>query len=258
MKQIGIKKQVFFILIISLISSSVFAQEKEEKNEKDEKSIADKNLIKINLPALALKNITVQYERAIAKKITVAGTFRYMPMGSIPLKSTFIKLADDPDVERQINNLNVGNFAFMPEVRFYLGKKGVFRGFYLGPFASIAKYETDLLFEYDDSGTTETIPLGGNVSTFTGGLMIGAQFKVGKKIYLDWWMLGPNYGSSNGKISGNKTMDAFEQQSLRDELDALDIPLTKFTYTVNGNGATINFKGPWAGLRAGLCLGIRF
>lgn len=243
-----------FCLVVAMIASSFFLHAQKS----DSTIAAPKNVIKVNLPALALKNITLQYERAIAKKITVAGTIRYMPTGSIPLKSTFIKLADDPDTERQINNLNVGNKAFMPEVRFYLGKKGAFRGFYLGPFASIASYEADLLFEYDDNGTTETIPMSGKISTFTGGLMIGAQFKLSKKVYLDWWILGPNYGNSNGKISGQKTLDASDQQSLSDELDALDIPLTEFTYTVNGNGATINFKGPWAGLRAGLCLGIRF
>lgn len=241
-------------IIVTMITCSFFVQAQKSDTTKS----VSKNLIKVNLPALALKNITAQYERAIAKKITVAGTFRYMPTGSIPLKSTFIKLADDPDTERQINNLNVGNKAFMPEIRFYLGKKGAFRGFYLGPFASIASYEADLLFEYDDNGTTETIPMSGKISTFTGGLMIGAQFKLGNKVYLDWWMLGPNYGSSNGNIAGQKILDATDQQSLRNEIDALDIPLTKFTYTVNGNGATINFKGPWAGLRAGLCLGIRF
>lgn len=248
------KKILALFLTFFLFGSQLFSQDEK----KDTAKAVPKNLIKVNLPALALKNFTLQYERAIAKKITIAATFRYMPSGNIPLKSTFIKLADDPDTERQINNLNVGNKAFMPEVRFYLGKKGAFRGFYLGPFASIASYDADLLFEYDDNAVTKTIPMAGKISTVTGGLMIGSQFTLGKNIYLDWWMLGPNYGTSNGKISGQKTLNTLEQQSLRDELAGLNIPLTDFTYTVNGNGATINFKGPWAGFRAGLCFGIRF
>ena len=100
--------------------------------------------------------------------------------------------------------------------------------------------------------------MSGNVTTITGGLMLGAQFKLSNKIYLDWWIMGPNYGSSSGKLTGSKVMDAMEQQDLRDELADLDIPLTKFTYEVNGTGATMNFKGPWAGIRAGICIGIRF
>ncbi|MBK8495826.1 MAG: DUF3575 domain-containing protein [Chitinophagaceae bacterium] len=217
-----------------------------------------KNMVKLNLPALALKNITLQYERAVAKKVTVAGTFRLMPKGSIPLKSTFIKLADDPDTERQINNLEVGNIAFMPEVRYYFSKKGAFRGFYLGLFANIASYSATVPIEFDNNGTTESIPMSGKLTGITGGLMIGAQFKLSNRIYLDWWILGPNYGSSKGSLSGQKNMDAQEQQDLRDELASLDIPLTKFTYNVNSTGATMDFKGPWAGLRSGICIGFRF
>ncbi len=217
-----------------------------------------KNIIKVNLPALALKNFSLQVERAVGKKISVAATVRYMPDGSVPLKSSFVKLADDPETERKLNNLNVGNFAVMPEVRFYLGKKGVFRGFYLGPFAGIARYSADLLYEYDDAGTTKTIPLSGDINSFTGGLMIGAQWQLSSIIYLDWWILGANYGTSKGDISGQQKLGTSEQQSLRDELDDLDVPLTKFTYVVDANGATVNFKGPWAGVRAGICLGISF
>ncbi len=217
-----------------------------------------KNIVKLSLPALALKNITLQYERAVAKKVTVAGTFRLMPKGSIPLKSTFIKLADDPDTERQLNNLEVGNIAFMPEVRYYFSKKGAFRGFYLGLFANIASYSATVPIEFDNNGTTESIPMSGKLTGITGGLMIGAQFKLGNRIYLDWWILGPNYGSSKGSLSGQKNMDAQEQQDLRDELASLDIPLTKFTYNVNSTGATMDFKGPWAGLRSGICIGFRF
>ena len=67
--------------------------------------------------------------------------------------------------------------------------------------------------------------------------MLGAQWQLSKALYLDWWILGPNYGNSNGDIAGTKTLSPTEQQSLRDELSMLDIPLTKYTYTVDGNGA---------------------
>lgn len=250
-------KKLILLLLIIACTVDLQAQKDKSKNATDETAPA-KNVVKINLFAIALKNITLQYERAVGRKVTVAGTFRLMPKGSIPLKNTFKNLADDPDVDRQLNNLKVGNFAFMPEVRYYFSKKGAFRGFYLGLFASIAKYNADVVYEYDDAGTTKNIPMAGGITSITGGLMIGAQFKLSKKLYLDWWALGPNYGSSNGKISGQKLLSASEQQSLKDELKGLDVPLTKFTYEVNGNGATLNFKGPWAGLRSGLCIGFRF
>ena len=249
-------KKITTVVCLSIFSFCAFAQ--EESKEAEVTDAPAKNLVKLNLFALPLKNISMQYERAVARKVTVAATLRFMPKGSIPLKSTFIKLADDPEIERQINNLSVGNFAAMPEVRYYFSKKGAFRGFYTGLFASIANYSADLLYEYDDAGVTKTIPIGGDINTLTGGLMLGSQFKLSKKMYLDWWILGPNYGSSNGKISGQQSLTASEQQSLRDNLATLDVPLTEFTYEVNSNGATLNFKGPWAGVRSGLCIGFRF
>ncbi len=251
-------KKIFLVLMASTCTLGLLAQEVIDNDEIDGIEKKKNNIIKLNLPALAFKTVSVQYERAIAKKMTVAGTFRYMPEGTIPFKNSIVKLADDPDVERQLNNLEVGNMAFIPEIRFYVGKKGAFRGFYLAPFASIARYSSNLLFEFDDNGSTETIPLSGDVNSFTGGLMLGAQWKLSKAVYLDWWILGPNYGKSKGDITGRKSLTASEQQSLRDELAALDIPLTEFTYDVNANGATINFDGPWAGIRSGICIGINF
>lgn len=245
-------RKLFILLVAAFSCTTLLAQ-----NEKKE-SAAAKNMVKLNLTALALKNFSLQYERAVAKKVTVAGTFRYMPTGSIPFKSSFITIADDPDTERQLNNLKVGNIAFMPEVRFYFSKKGAYRGFYLGLFGSLARYSAEVPFEYDDAGITKTIPMSGNITTITGGLMIGSQFRLGGPVYLDWWILGPNYGTSSGNLSGKKSMSPSEQQSLRDELTDVDIPMTKFTYTVDANGAAMDIKGPWAGIRAGINIGFRF
>lgn len=246
------RKILWMFIVLSLCSTKLLAQK-----DNDEES-SSKNVVKLNLFALPLKNISIQYERAVGKKITVGSTFRLMPKGTIPFKSTFVALADDPETEQQMNDLRVGNFAVMPEFRYYLGKKGAFRGFYLGLYANIASYSVNVPLDYDNGGTTETIQMSGKLTGITGGLMIGAQFKVSDLVYLDWWILGPGYGTSNGKLSGQKNMDIIEQQDLRDELADLDIPLTKFTYQVNSTGATMNFKGPWAGIRSGFCVGFRF
>ena len=134
-------KKILLMISLVLFSQYLLAQEDTDS------IVVKKNMVKLNLPALALKNFTVQYERAVAKKISVAATVRYMPDGSIPLKSTFVKLADNPDTERQLNNLTVGNFAVMPEVRFYLGRKGVFHGFYLGPFDTMQNYYMSMMMQ---------------------------------------------------------------------------------------------------------------
>lgn len=243
-------KTIPFALLFVLTATVATAQ--------DDESSAGKNIIKINVPALVFKNISVQYERQIGRRFTAAATARFMPKSKLPFRSTISDLADDAALDRQLANTEVSNMAIMPELRWYVGKHGAFRGFYLGAFANIGKFDADLRYEYDDAGTTKFIPLAGGVNTITGGLMLGAQWKLNKMLYLDWWILGPNYGTSKGDLTGRQNLTASEQQSLRNELADLDIPLTDFTYRVDGNGATIDFKGPWAGVRAGICIGINF
>ncbi len=242
------------LLLLSILTFST-AMSQEARTPAD---TLKKNIVKLNVLALPLKNISVQYERAVARKISAGVTLRLMPFGSLPFKSTVKGSFDDEELETQLENAQFGNFAIMPEIRFYLGRKGVFRGFYIAPFASIARYKTEIDFIYEDDGVDKTIPMSGKVNTFTGGLMFGAQWKLSKKIYLDWWILGPNAGTAKGDISGRISLSPSEQQSLREELDDLDIPLTKFEYEVNAGGADIHVKGPWAGVRSGLCIGINF
>ena len=173
------------------------------------------------------------------------------------MRNAISNAIDDPDTDRQLDNFKTGNVAFTPEIRFYMGKQAM-RGFYIAPFARISSFTAEMPFEFDVNGTTQTMPLSGKLNTFTGGLLLGAQWKLGGKVYLDWWMLGPQYGSAKGLLDGKKTLNAQEQQELRKELQNLDIPFAETTTTVDANGARLDIKGPWAGLRAGLCLGIRF
>lgn len=244
-------KKIILIFPISLLCAQIL-------HAQDENSAAKKNLVKINLFALALKNITVQYEREISRKTTVALDVRMMPKSSLPFKSSFQNAISDQTTKDQLNNFRTGNFALMPQVRFYLGHKGTYHGFYIAPFLSYAHYTADLPYNYTDSGVNKTIPLSGSVNTITGGLMFGAQWKLGKSIYLDWWMVAPHYGSSHGNISGKKSLSSSEQTALKSALDGLNIPLVKTTNNVDANGATLYFSGPWAGVRGGLCIGFRF
>ena len=242
-------KTIRIALLLVLTAATAAAQENEQ--------VDGKNMIKLNVPALALKNISVQYERAISHRFTAGATVRFMPKGKLPFKSLISKIADDNDVERQLANTEVGNRAIMPEIRWYVGKKGAFRGFYLGAYAHIARSEADLDYEYDDGGITKFIPLSGNINSITGGLQLGAQWKLSKAIYLDWWILGVHGGKSKGDLEGKQSLTASEQQAIRDELDELDRP-NDIRYNVDANGATVYYDGPWAGVRAGLCIGIRF
>jgi len=238
-------KKAASTLIVGLFSLSSFAQTATKPTSSDE----GKNLIKLNLPSLLMKTVNVQYERAIYGKTSVGVGLRLMPKGTLPFSSSL------NDIDDQLGSLEMGNFAITPEIKFYMGK-GVFKGFYIAPYLKYANYNLSIDYEYGDNG--ETIPLSGKLDTYTAGVLFGAQWRLAKQFYLDWSIFGPQYGISRGSIAGKKTLTPKEQQDLKRELDEIDLPVGHISSTVNANGATVDLKGPWAGIRANVGIGYRF
>ena len=128
----------------------------------------------------------------------------------------------------------------------------------IGSFASIHSK----IASAANGGGTNTIKLKGDVTTHSGGLMFGAQWHIGKMVSLDWWILGGHYGVSKGTLSGvpSTSLSANEQDEIRTIINDFenDIPLTKITADVSANNVKAIVDGPWAGVRAGLTIGIRF
>ena len=113
-----------------------------------------------------------------------------MPVCGIPFKSTAIKLAGEEDTEFQdlIESVQLSNFAITPGFRFYIGRKGYGRGFYIAPFYPYAIYKVNQLrFTYEnDLGDDLKIDLSGKLNSNTGGLLFGAQWPLGKRLCIDW------------------------------------------------------------------------
>jgi hypothetical protein len=253
-------KKIILPCIFFLMAATLLKAQNDTTNtvKKPEPLTIKKNLIKINLFALGLRNISLQYERKIAKKITIGLTAREMPDGLLPLEKSFRNSISDSSTKSQLDNFKVGNFAVIPEIRFYFSRRGAFHGFYIAPFASYAHYTSNLPYRYTDNGVDKSIQLAGSVNCLTGGLMFGAQWSLGKVVYLDLHLIGPNFGSCNGSITGSTSLSSDEQSALKSSLDNLKVPLATTSNTVNANGATLKFSGPWAGIRSGLCIGVRF
>jgi hypothetical protein len=229
----------------------------------DSKKEHKRNFIKINLTSIALKNYSIQYERVLSKAISFSASFRTMPSTTLPFNHLILKaIGDNMNTKKVIENVRLGNFAFTPEVRFYVGKKGYGRGFYFAPFYRYASFSTNsLTFDFQNTaGAQSSINLSGKLTANTGGLLLGAQWYLGKSMCLDWWILGPHYGSGTGDFTGvaSKPLTADEQNNLRAELEDLEIPLTNKTVVVNANSASLKLNGPWGGIRAGISLGVRF
>lgn len=221
-----------------------------------------RNIIKTNVTAFAFKNFQLNYERVLSKTFSLSASYGVIPNGKLPYGSL---LPNDNDVN--LKELQLGGNNAILEARFYLGK-GYGQGFYLAPYYRYSKYKIsnfNKTVELELNGVTYDevdVNFSGNSSAHSGGLLIGAQWLLGKKdnIVLDAWFLGAHYGKSKGNLDGitDRTLSADEQAQTQKELDDLDIPLVDYKATVNANGANIKLDGPWAGVRAGLSLGYRF
>lgn len=90
--------------------------------------------------------------------------------------------------------------------------------------------------------------------------MFGAQWALGKYVSLDWWILGPAYGVSSGVLDGlpSEPIPADGQADLKQEIESLEIPMVKQTATVTANSVKVDITGPWAGIRSGIIIGIKF
>lgn len=233
--------------------SSAQAIDKVEADNKD-------NIVKINVPALSLKNISFQYERKTGTKNSFAIAVRYRPASTMPFQSTIEKLIDQPAV--RVDLFKMGNFGITPEYRFYFGKKNDLQGFYIAPFISYNHYNANIPINYDSVTKTKTAIFLGSVNTFTVGFQIGAQWKLSDKIYLDWWILGPNYGLAKGDFNSADPLNDDEQLNMFFQLFKLTEgtnPKIIKSFDVNANGASFIVDGPWAGIRAmGINVGYRF
>lgn len=262
------KKNFVLCLFIAFALSavSVTGQESGDKKVKTSTSETDisNNFIKFNITSALIKNFSLQYERVLSKNFSAAMSFKLMPESGIPFRDNIISMADisDEKAKDALKTLVTSNFTVTPEVRFYTGKKKYGRGFYLSLFYRYGSFKMDdaaVTFEGDQEEDID-LKLSGNVTSHTGGFMIGAQWALGKNICLDWWILGPHFGVSSGKVVGlsSAPLSEEEQQDVEDELNDLDIPMFEQTVNVTADKATMNFDGPWGGLRTGLSLGIRF
>jgi hypothetical protein len=209
------------------------------------------------------KNFQLNYERVFTKTFSLSVSYGMIPEGKLPFSSL---LPNDSEVN--LEEVELGGSNATLETRFYLGKKGYGHGFYLAPYYRYSTFKVSNFTETIDMETngvvydTVDVTFKGNSTAHSAGLLIGAQWFLGKKdnFVLDAWFLGAHYGTSTGDLDGitDRPLTSVEQQQVQDKLDNLDIPVVKYKATVNANGANLKVDGPWAGLRAGISLGYRF
>ena len=236
------------MLILAILSATI-------SRSQEIADTSDKNVLKINVGSLMVKNVALQYERSIGAKTSLALGIRFQPYGKVPFQSWLKDQVGDPDI--QVGQMKIGNFALTPEFRYYF--KESLRGLYIAPYVRYANYKMEAPVTYTGTTDTRTAFFNGNISSFSGGLLFGSQFRLSKCMTLDWWILGAHWGGSSGQLDFASPLTASEQQDLRESLDEVDIPFFDIEHDINANGGTIRTRGAWAGFRGfAVNLGWRF
>jgi hypothetical protein len=261
------KMKSFFLAGMLLLLSATALQAQETKTlERYFDPVSSKNLLKVNLLGLPLRNFNFEYERVLSKRWSFVLGYRFMPNGKLPLgKSIFEQLADgDQATLDALNALRMSNNAITPQFRLYTGKKGYGRGFYFSPFYRYATHNlSGFTVDYQNAaGADAQMAMSGKLTSNTFGLQLGAQWLIGRTVTLDWWILGPHVGSANVSLTGKTSvpLTTQEQDDLRQSLTDVDIFGGDYTtVSVNASGASMTVSNaPWAGIKAGLSLGFRF
>lgn len=244
-------------LMIATLVFALFANAQQKKE-----NTIDKNIVKTNLTGYLLRNYNLSYERIFTKTFSLQISYSTIAEGKVPsLLESFI---DDDNIK----NINYRGNHFTVEPRFYLGKKGYGRGFYLAPYYRHSRFEAvdyTYNYEYQSNIGNVDIPIliNGSTNANSAGLLIGSQWFLGKKEnwVLDAWFLGAHYGGAKGDFYGKSPIPLTpdQQTKLKEEIDNLDVPFLEYETTVSANGIAVDLKkSPWAGVRAGVSIGYKF
>ena len=212
-----------------------------------------RNIVKLNLPNLAIGNITLNYERILSARNSVA-----LNIGFIRPQQPFSLLNDAFNVDETVSTPEFSGFTATGEYRFYSKKKGAGKGFYFAPYARYANhkltFDTDIQDNFSNVSTQlSTVGLGGQ---------IGLQWLIKDRIAIDWGIIGLAAQWYTSKTTFTSPLgEDINFDEIRADLEAEieDSPLTnklEFTNTENSLQAKMPFL--FGGARTYLSVGYKF
>lgn len=224
-----------------------------------------RNFIKLNVLALPLRNFSMQYEHALTKRVSVALGFRFMPGGNLPLLSSVESLIgiNDPDVQNAMRSVSISNIAITPEARWYFGKKGYGRGFYIAAYYRYFQFDisSSQKFNAEIANESRNMTLNIDFKAHNLGLMLGGQWMLSKRLFLDWWIIGAQMGWQTGEFTFSPDQD-FTDAQINEINDKISVNFTKLGQTTQISKQRVVLRTnsfiEFTGLRTGLCLGVRF
>jgi hypothetical protein len=226
-----------------------------------------KNITKTNLLyGPFFKTYQLAQERQITKRISIQTVVKARPASSLSMPSQFNSVEVEGDEYNPFVNLTMSGIGNTTEIRFYGKDKEALRGFYWGPYFHFMQYKVKsptmtASFE-DDNGTDyyADIQQVVKLTTIGGGLQIGAQWIVAKRICIDYCILGIGYSQLGVKagieaINSSSNFD-FRNYGIESSFGG-DLPVDA-TYEVNKESVTVGIKAPWPIFKMGLSIGFAY
>jgi hypothetical protein len=228
-------------------------------NDTDERK--SRNIFKVNLSSLSSKTISVQYERVMNQRASIALGLRYGPKGNIINSAITSNIKEiDASVITALTGSQITNYAITPEAKIYLGK-GYGKGFYIAPFARFENFDLELPYAATlSSGKTIVALIKGSKTGYGGGILFGWQFNINKFICVDWWLAGPYIGPQEYKLSGDIIGGALTTSEISQVKDFFNAPnpLVEFDANITPTRISVSKTTSNPLLRTGFCVGFRF
>jgi len=254
-------------------SSDGFYQEPSEELTMEEKILAveettptkalttdRRNIVKLNLPNLAYKNITLNYERILSNRTSASIHAGYIiPSAAPSFVTNALGIDSTALVGTDSTSLNqFSGFTVTGEYRIYGKKKGAARGFYYAPYLRYANYK--YLFAASISKNFSNIDA--RLSTFGLGAQLGYQWVIKDRFVIDWGILGASIQRYNLSSTFSSKDDMVNFQEIRKELEAeiKDNSLLSGTIEFTEGNGFLDAKLPFlfGGLRSYISVGMQF
>ena len=224
----------------------------EERSEGITPVLSDRsNIIKLNIPNLTFGNLTLNYERLLSARNSVALNLGYIrPQKPASLLDSALNFEEG----------EVGEFSGLTvtaEYRIYGKKKGAGKGFYYGPYARYANHKLVFNTDIEDNLTNADTRL----SAVGLGAQIGVQWLIKDRIAIDWGIIGVAAQWYNFSSTFTAVGDEINFDEVRAELEREinDSPLSnklEFTSTENSLQAKMPFL--FGGARTYISIGYKF
>jgi hypothetical protein len=184
-----------------------------------------KNEIGLEISDLVIGAYQLKYERKWGEHFSVSMGFAYKGDNGL------IKLSGLDTDHIKTNEITYSGLKVIPEVRYYLNKKGHtgMNGFYFGAYLKYSNYQSDLNGTYiNDALESFDIEFDADIKVTSIGLMAGYKLPISKRFSIDFLIAGPGSGFYKFSFVNKKDLpdefyedfnEALENYSLFDLLD---------------------------------------